>query len=331
MVGFAALAVVLLWGAYLARSGILMVYLSALMAAGMSPLTQRIQEWQIPGVRRHLPRWLAALAVYLVLFAVVVAIGIAVLPSLVEQAQQLVQHGPPMIDRAQDRLLAHGLIPHHFSTSDLVQRIPSEVRSQAMQQFTQLLGGVVGLLLILVLSIYLLHDAARLRSMLLALLPAKRRDSICRAADRAVYRVGAWMTGQLMLCGIIGASTAIVLGLLGVPYFYVLGLVAAVGEVIPYAGPLFAAVPGILLAFTSSWQLAVVAAVFYLAQQQIENNLLVPKLMQHQVGLPPSLVIIAITIGSAVLGVLGAVIAVPSAAIIQVAAATWLAADEPNR
>ena len=168
------------------------------------------------------------------------------------------------------------------------------------------------------LSFYLVNEPNGLFAGLMAFVPPVRRSQVRSALAEVTDKIGAWMVGQLMLSAIIGATTAIVLGILGIPYFFVLSVLAAVGELIPYAGPVIAAVPAIALAATSSWQMAVAVAGFFVVQQRFENDLLVPKLMQHQVGLSPASVIIAITIGSMLLGVLGAILAVPTAAIIQV-------------
>lgn len=327
LVLLATAATVLLWVAYLARWGVLLVYLSALIAVGINPLAAWIERRRIPGTTLHPPRWAAALAVYVSLLALVGWVGSAVIPALIEQAQQLAQDWPALLGRAEQFLVRHDLIARPMSMSDLVRQVPADLRTAAFQQFWSVIGGVFGLLLILVLSLYMLHDGQRLREMLLSVAPRRRRRQVRAVVDEIGSRIGAWMTGQLMLSAIIGGSTAVAVGLLGVPYFYVLAMLAAVGELVPYAGPIIAAVPGVLLALTVSWETAIVVLVFYVAQQQLENHILVPKLMQHQVGLTPSVVIIAITIGSTILGVLGAMIAVPTAAIVQVGLSALTAAD----
>jgi predicted PurR-regulated permease PerM len=318
-IALAGSAVILLWFAYAARWGVLMVYLSALVAIGISPLAGWIEQRHIPGTHVHPPRWLAALAVYVVLFGGMAALAVAVVPSLVDQAQQLAHNWPALLARAEAVLVRHGALPRQMSAHELLQQVPDDVRAAVLRQFWNVIGGAVGLVFILVLSLYLLHDAERLRAVMLSFVPRPRRAQVRTAVDQVANRIGAWMTGQLMLSGIIAASTALGLGLMGIPYFYVLAVIAAVGELIPYAGPIAAAIPGILVALTASWETALAVAGFYFAQQQFENHVLVPKLMQHQVGLTSSVVIIAIMIGSSVLGVLGAMIAVPTAAIVQVA------------
>lgn len=137
------------------------------------------------------------------------------------------------------------------------------------------------------------------------------------------------MNGQLILAGTIGALAAVGLYLLGVPYFYVLALAAALGEMIPVVGPILSAIPAILVAFTVSPKTALFVMIFFLVQQQFENHLLVPKVMERQVGVSAVTVIIALLIGGSVLGITGAILAVPSAAILQVLVQELL--DERDR
>ena len=117
---------------------------------------------------------------------------------------------------------------------------------------------------------------------------------------------------------IIGVTAAIALWLMGVPYFYVLALIAAVGEMIPVVGPIIAAIPAVAVASSVSGQQAFFVGVFFLIQQQVENHVLVPKIMERQVGISPVAVIVALLIGGSLLGVMGAILAVPTAAILQV-------------
>jgi len=131
-------------------------------------------------------------------------------------------------------------------------------------------------------------------------------------------KVSAWLNGQLLLGAIIGSTAAIGLWLLGVPYFYVLALLAGIGEMIPIVGPIIAAIPAVAVASSVSGTTALWTALFFLVQQQLENHVLVPKIMERQVGISPAVVIVALLIGGSLLGVMGAILAVPTAAILQV-------------
>jgi predicted PurR-regulated permease PerM len=141
-------------------------------------------------------------------------------------------------------------------------------------------------------------------------------------------KVSAWLGGQLILSLIIGLTSAIGLWIMGVPYFYVLALISAIGEMIPMVGPILAAIPAILVAVTVSPGLALGVAVFFIVQQQLDNTVLVPKIMGRQVGLSAVNVIIALGIGSQLLGVVGAILSVPTAAIVQVLFEELVARDE---
>jgi predicted PurR-regulated permease PerM len=105
---------------------------------------------------------------------------------------------------------------------------------------------------------------------------------------------------------------------MGVPYFYVLALIAGIGELIPIVGPLLAAVPAVAVAFSVSPTMALGVAAFFFAQQQVENHVLVPKVMERQVGINAAGVIVALLLGGTLLGIVGAILAVPTVAILQV-------------
>jgi predicted PurR-regulated permease PerM len=130
--------------------------------------------------------------------------------------------------------------------------------------------------------------------------------------------VSAWLAGQLLLAVLIGTTAGLALWLLGVPYFYVLALIAGLGEMIPVVGPILSAIPAVGVALTVSPATALFVGIFFLVQQQIENHVLVPKIMERQVGVSAGIVIIALLVGGSLLGIVGAILAVPTAAILQV-------------
>jgi predicted PurR-regulated permease PerM len=161
-------------------------------------------------------------------------------------------------------------------------------------------------------------DGGGLVTVFVRLFPRDKRAQVESACRRVTNKVSAWLGGQLLLAGIIGSTAALGLFLMGVPFFYVLALIAGIGEMIPIVGPILSAVPAIAVALSVRPALALGVIVFFVAQQQLENHLLVPKIMQRQVGISPVFVIIALLIGGSLLGVIGAILAVPTAAILQV-------------
>jgi predicted PurR-regulated permease PerM len=153
---------------------------------------------------------------------------------------------------------------------------------------------------------------------MLQLFPARDRARVAAVSRDITLKVSAWLGGQLLLGAMIGISSAIGLGLLGIPFFYVLALISGVGELIPVVGPFLSAIPAIAVAATVSINKVVLVIIFFVLQQQLENHILVPKVMQRQVGVSPVTVIVALLIGGKLLGIVGAILAVPTAAILQV-------------
>lgn len=317
-----ASAAVLLWVLYLTREVLLLIYVSALFAIGFSPLVRLIEGQRLlPVGARRFPRWLAILSVYLVILGVLAGIGVMVVPPLVRQARELTTRLPEYAAQAQAYLIARGILTEPITLREAIEQAPgrgTDAVGTVLGALWAVLGGVVGLLTLLILTFYLLIESEAILETFVRLFPRRRRPQVAKVSREITRKVSAWLGGQLVLAGIIGASAAIALGLMGVPYFYVLALIAAVGEMIPVVGPLLAAIPGIAVAWTVSGKLALMVGVFYLVQQQVENHLLVPKLMERQLGVSAATVIIALLIGSALLGIVGALLAVPTAAIVQV-------------
>jgi predicted PurR-regulated permease PerM len=292
-----------------------------LLAIGFSPLVRFLERQRVLRIgTRRLPRWLAILIVYLVFLGVIAGIAAIVLPPMLTQARELAANLPSIAGRVQQALVRRGLMAQRMSVSEIVQQGPAatDVVGTMLLTFWGVIGGLIGAFTILILTFYLLVDSESTFEAFLRLVPLRRRDRVRAISREITNKVSAWLTGQLILAATIGTTAAIGLGLLGVPYFYVLALIAGVGEMIPYIGPLLAAVPALGVALSISWQLAVAVGVYYFLQQQLEASFLVPKLMERQVGLSAVAVLIAILLGSSLLGVPGAILAVPTTAIAQV-------------
>jgi predicted PurR-regulated permease PerM len=321
-VAFAAAAVVLLFVLYLARTAVLLVYVSLLLAAGFAPIVHAIEHQRLIAVGTpRLPRWFAILVMYIAIVGVLVVAALLVIPPLVAQAGELWQRLPDALDRVQTFLLERGLLSHRITLQEAISRAPG-TPATAVGTVATAVGWTVGMVIsavtVLILTFYLLVESEALLTFLVRLFPRERRPLVTTAARKISAKVSAWLSGQLILAGTIGTSAAIALYLFDVPYFYVLALAAAIGELIPVVGPILSSVPAISAAFAVSPKTALAVAIFWLAQQQIENHLLVPKVMGHQVGVSPVVVIVALLVGGSVLGVIGAVLAVPTAAIVQV-------------
>jgi predicted PurR-regulated permease PerM len=318
-----ALAVVILWAAYLIRDVLLLIYMSGLLAIGFSPIVRLIERQRfLPIGSQRFPRWLAILILYLFIIGVLVGIGFLIVPPLAQQAQQLWGALPEMLDKAQDFLVDKGVLAERLTMREAMQRAPVSQGGDAVNTVygavAGVVGGVFGFLTLLILTFYLLVEAGQLRTSLLQLFPPMRRARVDAISREITVKVSAWLGGQLVLGGIIGATSALGLWLLGVPFFYVLALISGIGELIPVVGPILSAIPAIAVASSISLKTMLFVIIFFVVQQQFENHVLVPKVMARQVGVSAVTVILALLIGGKLLGILGAILAVPTAAILQV-------------
>jgi predicted PurR-regulated permease PerM len=325
----AALTIAALAALYAARDALLVLYISFLLATGLGPLVHHIEHAAVPAQR--LPRWLAILLIYLAIVGILTIVGLLVIPPMIGQAQDLSKRLPEWLDRAQAFLVQHRLLDHRITLEEAVRSAPGpgQAVGTVASAVTTVFTSVLALITVLILTFYLLVESDSLFHGFVRLFPRSDRPRVHDAALKITTKVSAWLSGQLILGGTIGLSAAAGLYLLGVPYFYVLALVAGFGEMVPVVGPIFSAIPAILVALTVSPQTALFTMVFFLVQQQVENHLLVPKIMERQVGVSPVMVISALLIGGAMLGILGALLAVPSAAIVQVVVEELL--DERDR
>jgi predicted PurR-regulated permease PerM len=317
----AALTVVLMWMLYHVRGALLLIYVAAVVAIGLSPLVSAIERREDALTRHRVPRWLAILTIYLLILGTLVAIGMLVMPPLAKQMRELWTALPELLHRGQQWLIDRGLLSRELSVREAVERAPvggGDAVGTVVDALWRLIGGIAGLVTILILAFYFLVEAETLVNTFVRLFPRGKRRRVDDACRRVTAKVSAWLGGQLFLGGIIGASAALGLWLMGVPYFYVLALIAAVGEMIPIVGPLLAAIPAIAVAFSVSPGLALGVTIFFVAQQQLENHVLVPRVMSRQVGVSAVVVVIALLIGGSLLGVVGAILAVPTAAILHV-------------
>ena len=314
-----AVTVALLWALYLVRGALLLIYLSALFAIGVAPLVALIEGRRVRRMRRF-PRWGAILMIYLWFVALLVGLAVMVIPPLVRQARELWSALPGMMDAGQQWLIDRGILSREMSFREAVEQTPigGDAIGAVIGALWGVVGGLFGLVTILILAFYLLLDAENLVHAFVRLFPRAERPRVEDACRRVSGKVSAWLGGQMLLAAIIGGTAALGLFLLGVPYFYVLALIAGIGEMIPIVGPILAAIPAVAVAFTVSPTLALGVAVFFLLQQQLENHVLVPKIMERQVGVSAAAVIIALLVGGTLLGVLGAILAVPTVAILQV-------------
>jgi predicted PurR-regulated permease PerM len=243
-----------------------------------------------------------------------------VIPPLVGQLTELGQQMPTYVDQLQNTLVRARLIEHRYTWSQLLQKVesPALAFTGILGAVQSVLGAFAAVITVLILPYYLLLEASSLQRALLQVVSPENRASVARVTVDVTLKVGAWLSGQILLGAVIGVTATIGLWIIGVPFPYVLGLIAGLGEFIPIVGPISAAVPAVLMGWTVSLKTAIFVAIYFAVQQFVENNFLVPRIMERQVGVSAVTILIALLIGGELLGIVGAVLAVPTAAIVQV-------------
>jgi predicted PurR-regulated permease PerM len=321
----AAIAIVfaVLWAA---RAALMLIYVSAIIAMGFSPMVRFADRPRgASGQKRaRVRRTLAILAIYLGIMGVFVLVGLTVIPPLVDQAGQLWTRLPQAFNDLQRFLIRRHIMTatSRVTLQQAVQNAPAGSGGNAvgtvLGAIWSVVGGVFGLVTILILSFYLLVEAEELFEHVTRFVPERTRTRFVTVSRESVEKVSAWLRAQFILAGVMATFAGVGLGLMGVPYFYVVALMAAVGETIPIVGPIVAGVVAVAIASTVSTKLALSVGVYFLVLHQLEANVLVPKIMERRVGVSPVTVIVALLIGVELWGLLGAILAIPTAAILSV-------------
>ncbi len=180
-----------------------------------------------------------------------------------------------------------------------------------------MLGTLVSTLTVLILTLYFLLNYEGIKNTLYRLAPRSRRARVGLISDEVLHRTGGYVLGNLATSLVAGVSTAVFLSVLGVPYAVALGMFVAIVDLIPLVGATIGAVGVSVVAFFVSVPVGLIAIGYYVAYQQFENYVLVPRVMQRTVSVSPVTTIVAVLIGGSLLGVLGALLAIPVAAAVQ--------------
>lgn len=220
---------------------------------------------------------------------------------------------------------------------DLRQRLGAALASigggfaeQAVTIVVGLLSAIIDVFLVLVIALYLLLDARRMRTFFLRLLPLRQRTAVQRIEAEVVRVFGAYIRGQLLLAFLVGIAATAALLVLGVPYALVLGVLAGLLELVPMLGPILGAIPAVLVALFQPFPVVLWVILAFIVIQQLESNLLVPRISGHAVGLHPLAAMLALIAGLEVGGVVGALFAVPLAGVLWVFGSTALRALGPR-
>lgn len=298
---FVAIFILGLWITYLILDLLLLIFAALILTSALSPLINKL-------VKMKLPRVVAIIITYIIILGVVGAMIATLVPTLIEQSTRLISTLPPLlIDKFNLTSLDTSLVQSELA--DLTKNIYSIALG--------FLSNLLTVILLLVLTFYLLLEQEKLKIRAATLFPNKEAR-VRRIISQIEDKLGRWLRGQLFLSLLVGILSYIGLIALNIPYALPLALVAGVLEVVPVIGPIISALPAIGMALTIEPILALGVAAMYFVIQQLESHIIVPQVMKKAVGLNPLVVILAIAVGSRLLGITGALLAVPITVVIHI-------------
>jgi predicted PurR-regulated permease PerM len=305
------------------------LFVAAFLGVALNPAVRWLQ-------RRRVPRLAAIGIVFLALVLVVAGIGALVLPPLVRQVREL---GAYLIDAfkqpgglnqvIQDVANRLGLGDYVGEIRAQLAELPGRLGGAAgplLAVTGSILGSVTGLVSVLLLTFFLLKDGERFVEAGLNFLPETSRPSLRRVFEESARAISNYITGNLLISLIAGVTAYSVMLILGMPYAITLALLVALLDLIPLVGATLGAIIVILVALFLNPVWALILLIFFLVYQQVENNFLQPLIYGRSVHLPPLVVFLAVLIGAQLLGILGALLAIPVAEMIRIALVEWLAA-----
>lgn len=296
------------WFIFQLRGILTSVFISYIIMAALSPAVDTLKK-------RGLPNLLAVLIPYLSGLLIFFVLVFPLIPFTAQQVQSLITNLPIYVDQTA-KTLGFGIDAKAIESA--VSSGLSDVGKNAFQVTSKVFGGVFSLITILIVAFYLLLYQREFKHTIANLFHRDVRGKVYATLTLIDEKLGAWLRGQLILSLFIGTITWIVLTILGVPFALPLAILAGILEVIPTLGPTIAAIPAFIVAFTVSPTLGFFVVIAYIVIQLIENNILVPKIMERAVGLNPVIVILGVMIGANLMGVTGALLAIPFIALVIV-------------
>lgn len=305
---------------------LVLLLVSAVLATACAPLVGFVERWRIVG-RLRLPRGAAIGALYLATFIVVALLSAMVIVPAVGETRRFVQHAPSLLTEGRQWLagvrVQRPWVPDLASDLDHLSAQGSNAAmlgSGAAVLALRLAGGLVAAITVLVVTFYMLLEGASIKSAFLTVFPRAERPRVSLLLHRIGMKFGGWLRGQLLLAASVAVPVSLILLAIGIPYPFLIGVIAGVGELIPLVGLTLAAVIAVLVTLGQpAWHLLAVV-IFFVVAMNLESHILIPRLMARVLGLSPLLTIVALLVGVKLLGLLGGLLALPVAAAVQVVA-----------
>jgi len=297
------------------RDTLVMIAIATLLAIGLDPLVSFM-------TRRGLGRGAGVALVFVGLLLVIAAAVYAIIPPIVNEVGSFVASVPTLIGELQTNETVQNLdqrfgLLEALRNSNIVQSLGSGAAGGILSAGFTVATVFADLLIVLILTLYFLAGFGRIKAAAYRLVPASRRARVSDLGDRILKQMGGYLSGATIIAIQAGLVAGIFSAIIGLPYPWAIGLGAAVLDFIPIVGPIIVGVGITLIGFTQGAAIGIVSGLFYLCQHLFEAYWLYPRVMRRTVNISTGGVVVAILIGAALLGVTGAILAVPVAAAMM--------------
>ncbi len=305
--------------AWLLRSVLVLLYVSALFAVVLSPVVRATS-------RLRIGRWhpfhgaTAIFFLLLIVAAAFTAFGFLALPPVIRDLQALNGEMPTRLPALLARLRQFPLVDR-LNSAEIIASIQSSLSQAAgglLFSLTHWAGAIAQVAAGFVLTLYFILEGEGAYQWFLSFVPPQPRQRLDKTLRRAAGRMEKWLIGQASLMLILGVASTILYLSLNIRYAYGLGVLTGLLNIIPVLGAIVSIALAILVASIDSWGRVLGVAIFFLIYIQIENSLLIPRIMKHRVHLPALAIFVALLLGSAVEGIAGAMVAIPTAVLVSV-------------
>ena len=330
IIGFLLIAAAFLYIIYLVRLAIIPVIIAIVIAYLLTPLVVLLQ--------RRMRRIFAVAITYTIFIGIIFSLFFFIIPVAIEQFQAFIAKFPSSIQsltRVINNFLQNSIIVKNVETLTGKEIMPIDADGisrflinslnleeiDIFQRVAALGKSVINIVLYLVigplLGIYILTNMEKIRTAFMKIIPRRFKNHTTIILERINKVAGRYVRGQILVSIIVGVLCTIALLILKVDFAILLGFMAGLTNIIPLLGPIIGAVPAALAALLISPLKALLVIIVFVAIQQIENYVISPNIMKHQVGVHPGIIIFSLLAGSALFGLWGLLIAVPTVAILQ--------------
>lgn len=241
---------------------------------------------------------------YLILIAVLIGVVTFIVPPVVSESQKMILN----FSSITKKITLPGNLEFNFA--DLVPQA-SKVTTGILSATVSVFTNAAAFVSLIIIAVYMSLDWLNIKKNFTGIFPDRMEETVEETFEEIEKSVGAWVRGELLLMLVIGLASFVGLAILGIKYFVALAIVAGIAEAIPMIGPVISGILAGIVGFAESPIKGIGAVVLFILIQQLENNILVPKVMERVSGFRPLVILIALLVGSHFFGIVGAICAVP--------------------